>query len=54
MKLTYRVIDKKTNKDITKDYCWVIRPDGSLSYNDYGDLTGLIYAKAIFTIKEED
>jgi hypothetical protein len=52
MKLTYRVIDTRTGKDITEDYCWVIRPDGSLSYNDYGDLIGLTCAKAIFTIKE--
>lgn len=51
MKVTYKVIDTRTNKDITNDYCWVIRPDGSLAYDDYGDLIGFTYAKAIFNIE---
>lgn len=52
MKVTYKVIDIRNGKDITNDYCWVIRPDGSLAYNEYGDLIGLTYAKAIITVKE--
>jgi len=47
MQIKYRVINKRTGDDITNDYCWVIRPDGRLCYNDYGDLIGLDVAEAI-------
>lgn len=43
--LTYRVVDSITGKDITDQYCWVIRPDGRLCYNYYGDLIGYSTAK---------
>lgn len=54
MKVTYKVFDTRTNKDITNKYCWVLLPDGTLKYDDYGDLIGLDYAKVIFTINKED
>lgn len=54
MRITYRVIDTRTNKDITKEYDWVLQPNGRLAYNMYGDLIGFAYAKAIFTIEEYD
>lgn len=47
MNITFRVIDTRTDEDITEKSMWVLRPDGSLAYNDYGDLTGCIYAKAV-------
>lgn len=53
MKITYKVIDTRTNKDITNDYYWCISPDGILAYNEYGDMIGLTYAKAIFTVRED-
>lgn len=52
MKVTYKVIDTRTNEDITNKYCWVLMPDGRLAYDEYGDLIGHTYAKAIFTVKE--
>lgn len=45
--MKYRVIDKTTKEDITDKYCWVIRPDGTLSYNEYGDL--IQYPNAMYT-----
>lgn len=53
MRITYRVIDKRTNKDITDDYYWVMRPDGSILYYDY-DLIGFDYAKAVVTVTETE
>lgn len=50
MRVMYKVIDTRTNEDITNKYCWVLRPDGMLAYNDYGDLIGATYAKAVFNI----
>lgn len=50
MRVTYKVIDTRTNEDITSKYCWVLRPDGTLAYNDYGDLIGLTYAKAVLNV----
>lgn len=49
MTVKYRVIDKSTNEDITDKYCWVIRPNGELKYNDYGDLIGYTNARVIIT-----
>lgn len=43
----YRVINSKTGEDITDDFDWVIRPDGSLHYLDYCDLVGNTDAKAV-------
>jgi hypothetical protein len=54
MRITYRVLDTRTNEDITAKYDWVLQPNGRLAYNEYGDLIGLTYAKAIFTIKEDN
>lgn len=45
--MKFRVIDKRTGDDITKDYFWVITTDGRLGYIDYGDFIGLAYAEAI-------
>ena len=54
MKITYRVFDTETNKDITEDYCWVIQTDGQLSYVDEcGYFLTYPCAKAIFTTKED-
>lgn len=38
--MKYRVINIKTKEDITDKYCWVVRPDGKLYVNEYGDLIG--------------
>lgn len=53
MKIAYKVIDTRTNEDITDKYYWCLRPDGTLAYNEYGDMIGLTYAKAIFAIEED-
>jgi len=45
--MQYKVIDIRTGADITKDCCWIIRPDGELYYLVYGDLIGCPTAKAI-------
>ena len=37
--IKYKVIDDKTNKDITDDRYWVVRPNGELMYLEY-DLLG--------------
>lgn len=29
---------------------WILQPNGRLAYNDYGDLIGLTFAEAVFTI----
>ncbi len=50
MKVTYKVIDTRTNEDITDKYDWVLQPNGRLAYNAYGDLIGLTYAEAVFTV----
>ena len=52
MKVTFKVIDTRTGKDITNSEMWCLRPDGSLQFNDYGDLVGLTYARPVFTIEE--
>ena len=44
--MKYRVFDKTKKEDITDKYCWVVRPDGTLSYNEYGDLIG--YSNAMY------
>ena len=33
--VTYRVFDKKTNKDITDERFWVVGHDGTLYYDAY-------------------
>lgn len=48
--MTYRVIDRKTKKDITNDYLWVITPEGTLYYREYSDLTGYPDADIVFRI----
>jgi hypothetical protein len=53
MKVTYKVIDTRTNEDITAKYDWVLQPNGRLAYNAYGDLIGLTYVKAVFTVEED-
>ena len=52
MKVTFRVVDIRTNEDITDKYDWVLQPNGRLAYNMYGDLIGLAYARPVFTMKE--
>ena len=44
--MKYRVFDEITKEDITDKYCWVIRPNGELAYNEYGDLIG--YSNATY------
>ena len=46
-KMKFIVIDKRNGKDITKDYDWVLLPNGELKYLEYSDLIGLTYAEAI-------
>jgi hypothetical protein len=50
--ITYRVIDIRTNEDITYEHYWVLRADGSLAYWNYGDFADLDYARPVFTMKE--
>lgn len=45
--MKFKVIDIRTNKDITHDCKWVITPDGELHYLVYGDLIGCSTARAI-------
>lgn len=52
--MKFRVIDKRTGDDITKDYFWVITADGRLGYIDYGDFIGLAYAEAIMISEAGD
>lgn len=53
MKITFKVIDVRTKEDITDNCSWVLKPDGSLCYNLYGDFVSDVFAKAIFSINEE-
>ena len=53
MKITFKVTDVRTKEDITNSCCWVLKPDGSLCYNLYGDLIEDVFAKAIISIIEE-
>ena len=52
MKVTFKVIDTRNGKDITNDYCWVLRPDGRLCYNAYGDLIGMNHAQIVLNFEE--
>jgi len=54
MRITYRVVDTRNNKDITEEYDWVLQPNGRLAYNLYGNIIVPMYAKAIFTLEEHD
>ena len=49
--MKYRVFDRITKEDITDKYCWVIRPNGELSANEYGDLIG--YPNAMYIIESD-
>ena len=53
MKVTFKVIDTRNGKNITNDYCWVLRPDGKLCYNDYGDLIGMNHAQLVLNFEEK-
>ncbi len=50
--MKFKVIDTRTNKDITHDCTWVITPDGELHYLVYGDLIGCPTAKAIPIVED--
>lgn len=52
--MKFRVIDKRTGDDITKDYFWVITADGRFGYVDYEDFISLAYAEAIMIPEGED
>ena len=52
MKVTFKVVDTRNGKDITDDYCWVLRPDGRLCYNYYGDLIGMNHAQLVLNFEE--
>lgn len=47
--MKYRVFDRTTKEDITDKYCWVIRPEGELCSNEYGDLIG--YPNAMYVLE---
>lgn len=46
--MKYEVYDLVTRKRITDDYNFVLKPDGRIAYNDYGDEIGLENVTAIF------
>lgn len=50
MKVTYKVISNITGNDLTDKAMWVLRPNGELAFNNYGDLIGDECAEAVFTI----
>lgn len=50
--MKYKVIDKTTKKDITKEYDWVITPDRKLYCVEYGDFIG--YSNAIYIVLDEN
>lgn len=52
--MKYKVIDTRTNVDITNDYTWVITPDGELHYLVYGDLVGFPPAKVIPIVEDSN
>ena len=54
MKVSYRVIYKKTGEDITHKEDWVLLPDGRLVYLTYDDMLEDPSARAVFTIEEEE
>jgi hypothetical protein len=45
--MKYKVINTITGEDITSKRFWVLRPDGTLGYMEYGDFIGCDCAKAI-------
>lgn len=51
-KITFTVRDKRTGKDITADYLWLIGADGTLYYNNYDLIRADSFAEVIFTMKE--
>lgn len=50
--MKYKVIDTRTDMDITDDCTWVTTPDGKLHYLVYGDLIGCPTAKAILIVED--
>ena len=51
--MKFRVIDKRTGDDITKDYFWVITADGRLGYIDYNEFISLSYVEPIMIPEAE-
>ena len=50
--IKYKVFDKKTKKDITDKYPWVITPEGKLFFSDYDSLTGYPDAEVYYMFGE--
>ena len=52
--MKYRVIDTKSNKDITDDYEWFLSSDGDLFYRDpiLDDFHFYLTAKAIPVVED--
>ncbi|MBR3600229.1 MAG: hypothetical protein IKL53_10190 [Lachnospiraceae bacterium] len=51
--MKYKVINTITGEDITSKRFWVVRPDGTLGYMEYGDFIGCPCAKAIVCNEEK-
>ena len=55
MEIRYRVYEKRTLKDITNEYQWVITPDGKLCYVEYDDLPEVSsFAYYEIVVKKDD
>lgn len=52
--MKYRVYDTVKEKYVTENPCWILKPDGTLKYNDYGDETGMPHCIAEFSTGETD
>lgn len=52
--MRYKVYDTRTGKNVTDDPSWILKPDGSLKQNDYGDEIGVPNCVALFYFSESD
>ena len=54
MRVSYKVIYRKTGRDITHEADWVLLPNGELRYLTYDDMLEDLSAEPIFTIIEDE
>lgn len=52
--MKYRVYDTDKKKYVTDDYSWILKPNGVLKYNNYGDETGMSHCIVEFSTGETD
>lgn len=52
--MTYKVIDLDTNKYLSDEHntAIILKPDGRIAYNDYGDETGIPNCVVLFFPRE--